>query len=163
MTSKPTNPPNLNLAILPRITHASKLVSQRGGHTRIERSGEKERSKEKERGRQREWERERERKNELETRGEGVRTHERVCQSTKGGCTFPECIIIALEAGTRMPLNQSRSLGLGLQLHILSPSTSFTLPLYALPSPLRSRRALYSSKIWMWTVPYFWQATSCPT
>lgn len=59
-----------------------------------------------------------------ETGEEGVCTHERVCQSTKGGCTFPECIIIALEAATRMPLNQSRSLGLGLQLHILSPSPS---------------------------------------
>lgn len=59
-----------------------------------------------------------------ETREEGVCTHERVCQNTKGGCTFPECIIIALEAATRMPLNQSRSLGLGLQLHILSPSSS---------------------------------------
>lgn len=45
-----------------------------------------------------------------------------MCQSTKGGCTFSECNIIALEVGTRMPLNQSRSLGLGLQFHILSPS-----------------------------------------
>lgn len=66
----------------------------------------------------------------LETEGSGrgvgdARAHTRaciMCQSTKGGCTFSECNIIALEAGTRMPLNQSRSLGLGLQFHILSPS-----------------------------------------
>lgn len=76
-----------------------------------------------------------------EGQGEGTRAHTRaciMCQSTKGGCTFSECNIIALEAGTRMPLNQSRSLGLGLQFHILSPSpprSSFALSLSLLPSP----------------------------
>lgn len=77
-----------------------------------------------------------------EGQGEGTRAHTRaciMCQSTKGGCTFSECNIIALEAGTRMPLNQSRSLGLGLQFHILSPSplrSSFALSLSLLPSSL---------------------------
>lgn len=112
--------PNLNRANSPRITHAPKLVSL----TEVGKP---------------EW------GGELETRGEegqgeGTRAHTRaciMCQSTKGGCTFSECNIIALEAGTRMPLNQSRSLGLGLQFHILSPSpprSSFALSLSLLPS-----------------------------
>lgn len=59
-----------------------------------------------------------------------------MCQSTKGGCTFSECNIIALEAGTRMPLNQSRSLGLGLQFHILSPSPPLFFRSLPLPASL---------------------------
>lgn len=68
------------------------------------------------------------------------RERERARQRTKGGCTFSERIIIALErlGLTRMPLNQSRSLGLGLQLHILPPFlfSLLSLFLYLSYSPL---------------------------
>ena len=58
MISKPTNPPNLNLALLPRIAHASKLVSQRWAHGDQEkgREGEIKREGGREREREREWE-----------------------------------------------------------------------------------------------------------